>query len=140
LVRTEGISGDYYYKWPATTTVTITRYTGPSGAVTIPSTIDGKPVTEIGNSAFKDKGLTSVTIPDSVTTISFYAFASNPLTSVTIGANVNVNAMEDGWSGNFSFPGDFDDVYNSGGKQAGTYKGVLAQNDTYYQNTTWTKQ
>ena len=96
LVKTEGISGDYYYKWPATTTVTITRYTGPSGAVTIPSTIDGKPVTEIGYSvgsfgsystkigAFYRKGLTSVTIPDSVTTIGSYAFQYNQLTSVTI--------------------------------------------------------
>ena len=38
----------------------------PSGAVTIPSTLGGKPVTKIGYRAFYDcSGLTSVTIPDS---------------------------------------------------------------------------
>lgn len=43
------------------------------------------PVTEIGNGAFiKCRGLTSVTIPDSVTTISVQAFAGSGLRSVTV--------------------------------------------------------
>jgi len=33
-------------------TITITRYTGPGGAVTIPSTINGLLVTNIGDWAF----------------------------------------------------------------------------------------
>ena len=33
-------------------TITITGYTGPGGAVTIPATITGLPVTTIGNYAF----------------------------------------------------------------------------------------
>lgn len=60
---------DYEY----TTTngvVKITRYIGPGGDVTIPSTIDGLPVTTIGNRAFTDcTKVTSITIPDNVQAI-----------------------------------------------------------------------
>jgi hypothetical protein len=65
-------------------TITITKYTGPGGAVTIPSTIKGLPVTSIGFCAFYDcTSLTSVTIPNSVTDIEGSAFAGcTSLTSV----------------------------------------------------------
>ena len=58
----------------------------PTGGVTIPSTLGGKPVTSIGNWAFVGcSGLTRVTIPDSVTSIGGYAFSDcSGLTSVTI--------------------------------------------------------
>ena len=47
----------------------------PTGAVTIPSTLGGKPVTSIGYYAFSGcSGLTSVTIGNSVTSIGYYAF------------------------------------------------------------------
>src|SRR5688572_30005781 len=66
-------------------TITITGYTGPGGAVAIPDTINGLPVTSIGDYAFTQRtSLTSVTIPDSVTTIGESAFESCSLTSVTI--------------------------------------------------------
>ena len=58
-----------------------------SGALIIPATIEGKPVTSIGNLAFKSRysGLTSITIPDSVTSIGSWAFRQLPkLTSITI--------------------------------------------------------
>jgi hypothetical protein len=64
--------------------VTITYYAGSAKDVNIPGTLDGLPVTEIGERAFEDKQLTSVTIPDSVTAIGEWAFAYNQLTSVTI--------------------------------------------------------
>lgn len=70
-------------------TITITGYTGPDGAVVIPATIDGYPVTSIGDSAFYASGLSSVTIPNSVTTIENSAFSScKSMTNVTIGSGV----------------------------------------------------
>lgn len=68
-------------------TVTITGYTGSGGAVIIPSTINGLPVTTIGDLAFLDcTSLISVTIPNSVTTIGGYGafFLCTSLTNVII--------------------------------------------------------
>ena len=56
--------------------------------IIIPSTINGKSVTTIGNNAFNGNQLTSVEIPDSVTTIESDAFGNNQLTSITIGNSV----------------------------------------------------
>src|SRR6266568_2850502 len=70
--------------------ITITAYTGPGGVVTIPDTINGYPVTSIGDSAFYYKlTVTNVTIPNSVTSIGNYAFFyCSGLRSVTIGNSV----------------------------------------------------
>lgn len=58
--------------------------------VTIPSTIGGYTVSSVADNAFSNKGLTSVTIPDSVTTIGERAFYFNTsMTSINIGKNVN---------------------------------------------------
>ena len=67
-------------------TITIIGYAGPGGAVTIPDTITGLPVTSIADFAFYARtSLTSVTIPNSVTNIGFEAFYDcTSLTSVTI--------------------------------------------------------
>jgi hypothetical protein len=66
-------------------TITITGYTGPGSAVTIPSTINGLPVTSIGDSAFSGCRLSSITIPSSVTSIGVWAFVNcGGLTSVTM--------------------------------------------------------
>ena len=69
--------------------LSITGYAGPGGAVTIPSTIDGLPVTSIGWSAFYYcTNLTNVTIPNSVTNIGNKAFAYCPsLTGVHFQGN-----------------------------------------------------
>jgi hypothetical protein len=54
----------------------------------IPATINGSSVTSIGNGAFADTQLTSITIPAGVTSIGAAAFAYNRLTSVTIPGGV----------------------------------------------------
>jgi hypothetical protein len=62
----------------------IINYIGESKNVRIPPYIQGLPVVIIGKNAFKDKGITSVIIPDTVTDIWEFAFAENELTSVII--------------------------------------------------------
>lgn len=71
-------------------TITITMYTGPGGDVTIPPTINGLPVTGIGESAFSGcTSLTGILIPDSVTRIGDNAFRDcSNLTNIVIGNGV----------------------------------------------------
>ncbi len=66
--------------------ITITGYSGSEKNVEIPASIDGSPVTSIGEKAFSGyTELTSITIPDSVTYIGFDAFSGcTGLTSITI--------------------------------------------------------
>lgn len=66
-------------------TAVIVRYKGTAADVTIPSHYKGKPVTMIDHAAFHDSSVTSVTIPDSVTSIPDYAFAfCSQLTNISI--------------------------------------------------------
>ena len=80
----------FTYTTNADNTVAITGYTGPGGAVTLPASINGLPVTTIWPWVFSFSGtVTSVTIPDGVTTIGGAAFYNcTNLTSVTIPASV----------------------------------------------------
>jgi hypothetical protein len=70
--------------------VTITNYSGPGGAVSIPSTISNLSVTVIGGDAFYfNTTVTSVTMSNNITSIQDGAFLyCLNLASVTIGANV----------------------------------------------------
>ena len=72
---------------PDNTAVIVTnyKYNGAAADVTIPSSYQGKPVTTIGHAAFFNSAVTSVTIPDSVTSISDDAFINCPkLTNISI--------------------------------------------------------
>ena len=70
--------------------ITITKYIGNATSVSIPATIDGLPVTTIGNEAFSGcTSLTIVTVPSSVTSIGNEAFYfCLRLTSFTIPSSV----------------------------------------------------
>ena len=67
---------------------TITRYNGNDSHVTIPGTIEGFPVTSIGDYAFAScSDLVSIDLGN-VTSIGQYAFSATGLTSVTIPSSV----------------------------------------------------
>jgi len=68
----------------------ITDASACSGAVVVPSTLDGYSVTSIGSFAFfEDSAITSVTLPDSVISLSSYSFHYMPeLTYLNLGNGV----------------------------------------------------
>jgi hypothetical protein len=83
------------YNWYTDETVdsvTITGYNGAGGNVVIPSVIEGLPVTAIAEDAFYSiDTITSVVVPDSVTSIGYGAFMMcRSLTNATIGNGVTV--------------------------------------------------
>lgn len=80
-------------------TAVIVRYKGTAADVTIPSRYKGKPVTMIDHAAFHNSAVTSVTIPDSVTSIHDSAFAyCSSLTNISIPNSVTA-------IGSFAFEG-----------------------------------
>lgn len=95
-----GVSDDdFQVKQNAQGGVTITGYTGTATQVDIPATLYGLPVTEIGEEAFENKKLTSVTIGKSVKTIRSGAFQNNQLAALVIPNGVTL-IDEDTFKGN----------------------------------------
>lgn len=86
---------------PDNTAVIVNNYKckGTAADVTIPSRYQGKPVTMIDHAAFHNSAVTSVTIPDSVTSIHDSAFAyCSSLTNISIPNSVT-------YIGSFAFEG-----------------------------------
>ena len=113
------------------TTGTIKKYNGNDAVVNIPSEINGTPVTTIGNAAFRDSSVTSVTIPASVTEIGSNAFAGcTNLTSVTYGGDWSKLTIQ---SGNPAVEDaaneqlfDFEFILNNTAVTVTRYKGTAA--------------
>ena len=86
VLPTNGI----YYKLSADGSyAAVIAYLGTSTRVNIASTYNGVPVTSIYPNAFENTSITTVIIPDSVTSIGYDAFSGcTSLTSVVIGDNV----------------------------------------------------
>ncbi len=69
--------------------VTITGYSGPGGVLLLPDTLEGYPVTAIGDFAFSGYRLTYVRLPDTLQRIGRYAFAwNNSLSYVSFGPSL----------------------------------------------------
>ena len=100
---TEYTSGVYTYKLNDEGNAIITKYNGYENNVTVPSSLDGHKVVEIGSNVYQGKldsktgiynspnvPLLSVTIPDSVTIIEGYAFSGcASLTEVKLSNNIS---------------------------------------------------
>ncbi len=71
-------SGDYTY-YVKDGSAVIVSYNGSASAVTVPGTLGGFPVTELGCASFANNTeLTSVLLPESVTKIGSHAFYNDP--------------------------------------------------------------
>ena len=88
-------NGFTYYIDFYDSTARIVDYNGTSTDLVIPSTLGGSKVVCIGSSAFKNNtNLTSVTIPDTVTTIENSAFSGcSNIKKLTLGKNVSEIGM-----------------------------------------------
>ncbi len=79
-------------------TLTLTQYKGSATEVQIPSEYEGKSVTAVGGGAFRNTQISSVTVPDSVTSIGERAFSNcQKLSSVNLPDEIKViekNAFE----------------------------------------------
>ncbi len=92
VVRAQSVNGLCYTTNNGA--ITITGYNCTGSGVFIPGTINGLPVTSIGDGAFLDcERLTSVTIPNGVTSIGDNAFIGClGLASVTIPKSLSENS------------------------------------------------
>ena len=91
-------SGDFEYVVLKDGTAEITKYNGNAEILDIPSKLNGYTVTSIGKQAFANCDFTSITIPDSVTSIGELSFFDcESLTGITIGnsvTSIGVRAFE----------------------------------------------
>ena len=126
--------GDFVY----TTTdeeAVIDSYTGTETEITIPAEIDGKPVTEIANNAFKDNTtITSVFLPDSVKIIGNYSFyGCTGLKELTMPASAKIYSLA------FDYCTNIEKVTLTKGTGIMRDYSYFSDSSAYYQYTPWYK-
>src|SRR5664280_890767 len=89
MVAPQALQAQFLCNTNADNTITITGYIGTVGALQIPGTLNGFPVTSIGNGAFWGRfELTNVTMSEGITNIGVGAFSYCGMTSITIPSSV----------------------------------------------------
>ena len=87
--RTAAAPSEYVWEQLADGSVRITDYTGSDKELTVPDTLDGHPVTEIGPWAFAGLSVTSVSLPEGIRVIGERAFnLCQQLTSIRVPKSV----------------------------------------------------
>jgi hypothetical protein len=122
--------------------ITITRYTGTAAVLSIPNSINGKPVSRIGDSAFANcAGIIAVVIPSSVVSIGDYAFSGcvgltsivipNSVSSIGDGAFSNCNKLT-----SVTIPNSVTFIGSAAFQQCGSLTGIIVdgQNPNYISN------
>ncbi len=69
--------------------ITITGYIGQETELTLPDTINGKPVTHLAEQAFTEKQLTKVVLPSKLRSLGRQVFCHNQLGAVTLPETLN---------------------------------------------------
>lgn len=83
------------------------EYRAPGFSVTIPDTLDGKPVTTIGARAFNGKKFRSITLPETVKVIEPRAFEACTITSISLPQSletIGAYAFSRAWLGSVTIP------------------------------------
>ncbi len=106
-------SGNYVYQLNDAKEASVISYTGTDTAVEIPETLDGNPVTSIGENAFAKTAVTSVVIPEGVTSIGKNAFAENNNNLIWISLPKSVASIGEGAFGDC---GSLERIYYGGAK------------------------
>jgi len=96
-----GIDDEYIYQLDDSNVYKIEKYVGNSLIVAVPNTFNGQVVKIIDDYAFSSSGITSVIIPDSVTTIGYAAFDyCSSLTTIYCEAESQPDSWSWYWKGN----------------------------------------
>ena len=89
------VQAQYTFTTNSDGTLNIAKYTGPGGAVVIPNTTNGLPITSIGDASFfGNSNLTSVTVGTNVASIAGQAFSYSSVTNVALPGSVTNIAFD----------------------------------------------
>ena len=117
ITASAAVDGDWEYVVLDDDTISLTKYNGGGGTVTIPSSFEDKDVVSFGTIFKGNKNIAKVIIPDTITSIADNAFNNcTNLTGVTIGSgvkNIGDNAFYNCYSiTSIAFPSGLTNIGN----------------------------